>query len=164
MSFNRVLDFLTSSWYVILFHLYLLKINSFPSLPFPSLPFPSLPISSPSTTPSPQTLLTNFDHPNFFHQLDFYTFLYAYRQTAILIPPWSCFLRAGTMVEVKGNCSFPTIKIPHTFSIVYEAIHDNRWNKSWSPVRMPQYIDEKIDILMVRHDHRISDAHLHALR
>ncbi|KAF9037271.1 hypothetical protein BJ165DRAFT_1614760, partial [Panaeolus papilionaceus] len=33
----------------------------------------------------------------------------------------------------QGNSSFPTIKIPHTFSIVYEAIHDNRWNKSWSP-------------------------------
>ncbi|KAF9037240.1 hypothetical protein BJ165DRAFT_578390 [Panaeolus papilionaceus] len=144
MCFNRVLDFLTSSWYAVLFHLYLLTINSF-------LPSPSLLISSPSTTLPPKHCSQTLTIQIFSTNSTLYTFCCAYRQTVILIPPWSCFLRAGNIVEVKvgpfqctsrrsqvahyarpGDSSFPTIKIPHTFSIAYEATHDDRWNKSWS--------------------------------
>ncbi|KAF9037259.1 hypothetical protein BJ165DRAFT_578719 [Panaeolus papilionaceus] len=44
-----------------------------------------------------------------------YTFFCAYRHTVILIPPWSCFLRAGDIVEVKATLRF------------------RPWNKSWIP-------------------------------
>ncbi|KAF9043420.1 hypothetical protein BJ165DRAFT_242306 [Panaeolus papilionaceus] len=94
MCFNRVLDLLTSSWCVVLFHLYLLKMNSF-------VPFPSHLITI--NDASPQTLLTNFDHPNFFHQFDSLYILLRIQTDRDPDPPWSCFLRAGNMVEVKAG-------------------------------------------------------------
>ncbi|KAF9037233.1 hypothetical protein BJ165DRAFT_578261 [Panaeolus papilionaceus] len=76
-------------------------------------------------------------------QLDLYTFFCAYRQTVILIPPWSCFLRAGNMVEVKETPRFRPLRSRIPFQ---------------SSMRLFMTIDGISPAV------RVSDAHLNVLR